>query len=45
MSALDHDLEVVDAEIGEALADDEDHDTLCEEAVYVTQACAGSARS
>jgi pimeloyl-ACP methyl ester carboxylesterase len=38
ISALDHDLEVIDCEIGEALADDEDPDALCEEAVYVTKA-------
>jgi pimeloyl-ACP methyl ester carboxylesterase len=38
VSALDHDLEMIDSEIGEALANHEDPDALCDEAVYVTQA-------
>jgi hypothetical protein len=37
ISALDHALEVIDSAIGDTLADDEDPDALCEEAVYVTQ--------
>ncbi|BBY04876.1 putative alpha/beta hydrolase [Mycobacterium noviomagense] len=44
ISALDHDLEVIDSEVGEALANHQGPDGLCDEAVQVTKIALGQLR-